>query len=57
MIAMFQMRFQRILADGDGMHIVRISRWYVADIHFGILRYCTWRIKCRHSDTTMNEKK
>jgi hypothetical protein len=46
-----------IFADGYGVRIVRISRRYVADIHFGPCRECARYMECRDSDTTMNEEK
>jgi len=56
-VAVVQMRFKRINADGDGMCIIGISRRNVADIHLGPLRHCSRYMEPRDSDTTMKEKK
>jgi hypothetical protein len=54
---MVQMSTNSIFADGYGMSISGISRRYVADIHFRLLRYCARYMESRNCDTTMNEKK
>jgi hypothetical protein len=55
-IAMVQMSINSIFADCYGMSIFRISRGYVADIHFSPLSYRSSYIESRNSDTTLNEK-